>query len=64
MAAESITLSARLQGGLLALKQAAESEAAIVELLTQATQQGQALSSPSSSATTRTDPSRLLDILV
>jgi len=62
MAAETIVLSSRVQGSLLALKQAAESEAAIVRLVTQATQQGaQSLSSPSSATT---DPSRLLDILV
>ena len=43
----------------LALKQAAESEAAIVRLVTQAAQGGgQSLSSPS------TDPNRLLDIFV
>ena len=66
MAAESIVLSARFQGSLLALKQAAESEAAIVRLVTQATQQGaQTLSSPASaSPAAATDPSRLLDIIV
>ncbi len=64
MATESIALSPRFQGSLLALKQAAEAEAAIVQLVTQAVRQGgQTLSSPAST-TTATDPSRLLDIVV
>jgi len=59
MAAEAVVLSPRVQASLLALKQAAESEAAIVRLITQAAQGGgQSLSSPS------TDPNRLLDIFV
>ena len=59
MAAEAVVLSPRVQASLLALKQAAESEAAIVRLVTQAEQGGgQSLSSPS------TDPNRLLDIFV
>ena len=61
MAAEPIALSARFQGSLLALKQAAQSEAAIAQLVTQAVQQGgQSLSSPAPA----TDPSRLVDIVV
>jgi hypothetical protein len=59
MAAETIALSPRVQASLLALKQAAQSEAAIVRLITEAAQGGgQSLSSPS------TDPNRLLDIFV
>ena len=61
MAAE-IALSAQLQGGyqagLQALKVAAQSEAAVVSLVTQAMQDGQSLSSPA------TDPSRALDIVI
>jgi hypothetical protein len=62
MAAESIALSASLQGayqsGLVALKSAAQSEAAAVSLVTQAVQQGKTASAPP------TDPSRALDIVV
>jgi hypothetical protein len=59
MAAESIVLSPRVQASLQALKQAAESEAAVVRLVTQAVQGGgQTLSSPS------TNLNRLLDIFV
>ena len=61
MAAE-IALSAQLQSGyqagLVALKTAAQSEAAVVSLVTQAVQDGKSLSSPA------TDPSRALDIVV
>lgn len=62
MPAESIALSASLQGayqsGLVALKSAAQSERAVVNLVTQAVQQGNTLSTPP------TDPSRALDIVV
>jgi len=62
MSADSIALSVALQGayktGLVALKSAAQSEQAIVNLVTQATQQG------STSSTTATDSSRALDIVV
>lgn len=63
MAVESVALGSQVQASLQALKSALESEAAVVSLVEQAAASGggSQLASP---ATTSTDSSRLLDIVV
>ncbi len=63
MAAESITLGAQVQAGLQALKLAIDSEAQVVNLVQQAVETAKQ-AQLSSSTVTRTDPSRLLYIIV